>query len=345
MTAWRLWKWLVKQQHHARPHRRPRLELEALEDRTVPSSGLTVAPGYTVTTFATNPTGATQPDSIAVFDNEVFVGFGNGAAKDGSSGSSTIVEYTTSGSIVQTFSVAGHNDGLQVDPTTGLVWALQNEDANPNLVIINPTTASQTLYTFAPVANGGGFDDITFLHGNVYMSESNPSSNPNTAPAIVQATLSGNTVQVTPVLFGNATATNLLTGQQVTLNLQDPDSMTVNKNGNLVLTDQADNQIVTVKNPGKPNQSVTVLPLSNGTGTAVSVDDVLFPPPNDPTILMTDQATGTIYSITGPNLGPDQAITTALDIGELGTLNLDTGVFTPVVSGLSNPRGLAVLQT
>jgi len=88
-----------------------------------------------------------------------------------------------------------------------------------------------------------------------------------------------------------------------------------------------------------------VLPLSNGTGTAVSVDDVLFPPPNDPTILMTDQATGTIYSITGPNLGPDQAITTALDIGELGTLNLDTGVFTPVVSGLSNPRGLAVLQT
>jgi sugar lactone lactonase YvrE len=302
---------------------------------------LQVAPGYHVTIFATEPSNASQPDSIAVDGQHIFVGYGNGVAKDGSDGkSSTIVEYTAAGSVVQTFSVPGHNDGLKVDPQTHLVWALQNEDGNPNLVVIDPAKGTQTQYTFGPVANGGGFDDITFVGGKVFLSESNPSKDPNTDPAVVEATLNNatHTVTVHTVLLGNAAATNLVTHQQVRLNLQDPDSMTADANGNLVLTSQADNEIITIHHPGTANQFVTVLPLQ------LSVDDTLFlQAGGSGVVLMTDQGSGVIYEISGPALGSSSALSAALDVGEVGRLNVQTGAFTPIVSGLSNPRGLALL--
>ncbi|WP_429290818.1 hypothetical protein [Paraburkholderia sp. CI3] len=39
---------------------------------------------------------------------------------------------------MKNYEVAGHNDGLKVNPYTREIRAMQNEDANPNLVIINP---------------------------------------------------------------------------------------------------------------------------------------------------------------------------------------------------------------
>ena len=75
---------------------------------------------YTVSTFASGVAGVYfAPDSIAVLDGHVFVGYGNGAAPDGSDGkSSTIVEYKMNGDLVRTYSVVGHNDGLRVNPRT-----------------------------------------------------------------------------------------------------------------------------------------------------------------------------------------------------------------------------------
>jgi hypothetical protein len=107
-----------------------------LNDSNPPVTGLSVAPGYSASLFAAGPAGATQPDSIVVDGLNVYVGYNNGAAKDGSSGSSTIALFTPTGpngtwAVARTWSVAGHNDGLKVDPTTHKVWALQNEDATP----------------------------------------------------------------------------------------------------------------------------------------------------------------------------------------------------------------------
>jgi hypothetical protein len=244
---------------------------------------------------------------------------------------------------VQTFSVPGHNDGLKVDPKTQDLWAIQNEDGNPNLVVINPAAGTETKYNVGPVANGGGYDDITFLHGKVYLSESSPAINPNTAPAIVEATLSGTTVNVSPVLFGNATAVNVVTRQKVTLNLQDPDSMTASPSGDLVMTSQADDEIVIVKHPGKPNQAVSLLPLTDQARNPVSVDDTSFRR-GAPKVLLTDLTAGIIYEITGPPVKAGQALSAALDIGQLGTLDLHTGVFTPIITDLGSPRGLAILS-
>src|SRR5262249_41455283 len=162
------------------------------------------------------------PDSIAFTPTNVFVGFGNGVAKDGSDGkSSTIVMYDLQGTPVTTFSVKGHNDGLRVDGN-GKLWSMQNEDGNPNLVIIDPKNAKQTLIT-TPATNGGGYDDITFAGRSVFFSASNPSKNPNADPAVVSAKLKGGAATLTRALAGNASATSVTTGGSVTLNLQDPD--------------------------------------------------------------------------------------------------------------------------
>src|SRR6202051_725138 len=181
---------------------------------------------YQLSVFANAPNGLSAPDSIAVIRDHVFVGYGDGNAPDGSDGKSTqIVEYSMDGMVEDTYTVKGHSDGLKVDPSTHLLWALQNEDANANLVIINPENHQQKLYTFSSAAHGGGYDDVVFRGCKVYISASNPANNPNAGPAIVSATLEGSTVEVKPVLFGNASAIDVPTDTAAQLNLQDPDSM------------------------------------------------------------------------------------------------------------------------
>ena len=151
----------------------------------------------------------------------------------------------------------GHNDGLKVNPYTGQIWAMQNEDANPNLVIINPVTHTQKLYTFATAPpHGGGYDDIVFRNGKVYFSASNPANNPNQEPAIVEATLAGDTINVTSALAGDASAVDAVTGITVTLNLQDPDSMTITPSNDILLDSQGDSELVLLHLPGNANQSV-----------------------------------------------------------------------------------------
>lgn len=328
-------------QRRRRDGQRPVALFEELETRALMS--VAAAHGYAISTFASAPAGASQPDSIIADGNHVYIGYQNGGAPDGSGGAtSTIVQYSVTGAPVHTWTVAGHNDGLKVDPTTHLLWAMQNEDANPSLVIIDPTTAAMTPYTFAaaPLA-GGGYDDITFLHGKVFFSASNPANNPNTQPAIVQATLSGTTVSVSTVLLGNATATDAR-HKHVTLNLQDPDSMTADPAGELVMTSQSDNELVIVKNPAAANQTVRVVPLSDAKRAPVSVDDTLFAATAGQ-ILVTDTTAGITYAITRTSGRHKLTVSAAPDIGQVGKMNIATGRFTPVITGLQGPHGLALL--
>ena len=148
---------------------------------------------------------------------------------------------------------------------------------------------------------------------------------------------------MTPVLYGNASATDTVTGKQVTLNLQDPDSMTADAHGDLVLDSQADDELVTIHNPGD-DQWVSVTPLSDAANNPVSVDDTLFTPGATGEILVTDQSKGAIDIITAPAGSSAQALSAAQDIGQVGSVDFKTGVFTPVVSGLGEPKGLAFLN-
>jgi hypothetical protein len=300
---------------------------------------------YTVSTFATGVAGTYfQPDSIAVLGGYIYIGYGNGVAKDGSDGkSSTIVKYKPNGDVVTTYSVVGHNDGLRVNPQTKQLWAMQNEDGNPNLVIIDPTSGTQAVYTFAPTAHGGGYDDIAFHGNDVFLSASNPSSNPNLSQAVVRATISGSTVNVTEVLNGSATAIDIPTNAPLTLNLQDPDSMAFNQFGDLVLDSQADGELIIVHHLGALDQAVYHLGLSEN-GVSPQVDDTVVANATHGTILVSDRdagSAGIIYAISKNVFSPGAAYTATLTA--VGSLDFDTGVISDVVTGLVSPHGMAFI--
>jgi hypothetical protein len=299
-------------------------------------------PPYTVSTFATSIPGVDfAPDSIAVVGGHVFVGYGDGAAPDGSDGkSSTIVEYKMNGDMVTTYTVPGHNDGLRVNPKTKQLWAMQNEDANPNLVIIDPKTHTQTQYSFGPTPHGGGYDDIAFRGNDVFLSASNPANNPNNAPAIVKAQISGSMVTVTPVLSGTATAIDIPTNKPVALNLQDPDSMIFNPHGDLVLDSQADAELIIVHHPGFTDQSVYHLGLKEK-GAPVQIDDTVYARASHGIILVADRDGETVYAITRNIFSADDAYSaTPTSVAEL---NQYTGVLTDVVTGMVSPHGMAFI--
>jgi hypothetical protein len=315
------------------------------------------ANGYSISLFASGPTGTSAADSVMVIGNDVYVGYGNGGAPDGTGGAmSTIVEFSRSGQLLNSTTITGHNDGLRYDAATNQIWALQNEDANANLVLITPGTLAKS----APIsltsvnpgpnnANGGGFDDVLFQGGNAFISASNPGKNPNTDPAIVSATLSGGSVTTTPALMGDATATLLNNNTTVTLNLQDPDSLSQTVDGRAVLTSQGDGELVFVSNLGKPSQTVDALQLSNA-----MVDDTAFGGTSTMSLLVADKTTNAVYKITGdfnPNWGYSAAQNSAGTLGFIGafdaitaqTIGATGGVLTPIVTGLGNPGGEAFL--
>jgi len=313
------------------------------------AQGPVTQPPYHLSVFATSANGNSQPDSIVQWRDSVLIGFGDHVAKDGSDGkSSTIVQYSLSGDVQRTFSVPGHNDGLRIVSDDEL-WALQNEDANPNLVVIDLETGQQKMFSFAPTVHGGGFDDMVVKGGQVLMTASNPNLNAqgvNVFPALVSASLSGSTVVVEPVLNGNANATDIPTGSSVQLNLTDPDSMTIDPRGNIVLDSQADGELVFIRNPLSDSPEVGRILITKATGGSTTVDDTGFARGGETFLLFTDLAGDTIYRLDSPPFGfePGVAYSASDSDGLVGTLNLDNGILTPIVTGLGSARGMLFVR-
>jgi hypothetical protein len=318
----------------------------------VPRAGAaqTAKPPYQLSVFAQSANGYSQPDSIVQAGPYVIVGYQNHVAKDGSDGkSSTLVEYSLNGHVRRTWSVPGHHDGLRVIDGNQL-WSLQNEDANPNLVVIDLQSGQQTLYQFPSPPHGGGYDDIVQdQNGQVYMTASNPnldSANKNVFPALVRVTINQrhHTVDLTPVLSGNPSSTDLPSGGQVTLNLTDPDSMTIDPRGNIVFTSQSDGLIVFVRNPLTAAQLVASVNVTSG-GAATTVDDTAFVPPGAAFMLFSDVAKDTVYRLDSPLLGfePGTAYSTSDTAGIVAVLNPDNGVLTTIASGFGSTRGIAFI--
>ena len=186
---------------------------------------------------------------------------------------------------------------------------------------------------------------IVFANGNAYFRASNPANNPNNQQAIVKATLSGTTVNVTPVINGNDTAVDRVGGAPVTLNLQDPDSMTVDPAGDLVLDSQADNELVFVLNLGSPSQSLQLLPLftidGNGNNVPVSIDDTVFVTSASGTMVITDQKGDAIFLLQATNFTVGSAFSAAT--GALLQLSTASGRLEPVVTAPVQPKGLAFI--
>jgi len=317
---------------------------------TVASATLSIVglPGYDVSVFAKGTKAMYNPDSVEVDGRYVWVGYQNGTNPTGTDGkTSTILQYTRTGYIVHTNSVLGRCDGLRIDPKTHFVWAMTNEDANPHIVVINPITGSKTNYVYPKTAHGGGYDDAAFINGSAFISASNPTLNSaglNTAPAVIKVTLSNGKAKVTPVLYGNATATDIITNQKVTLNLTDPDSLSLDNQGNVVLDSQADAELIFIHNAGTSKQTVSRLSL----GTQVD-DTTWIPKMPAGRLIIVDSKQNAIYTVTIDKTGftPGNVYTEAPSdsgvAGFVGQLDPTTGTITPVIIGLGSPTGLGFI--
>ena len=320
--------------------------------------GVALASGYSISVFAKAPMTTQRPDSIIQAGSSVFVAYQNaGEVKDGSVPGITnaVVQYDLSGNVLKTFTVPGHCDGLLVFDSTHL-WAMANEDGNPELTIIDLSVGTQTTYqaTVNPTAHGGGYDDMQLINGVVYVTASNPST-PGAAPTVVSLTLNpnGTTFDVAPVLAGNAQAVDITPSvggspnptymQMVTLNLTDPDSEATDPSGNLVVDSQGDGKLVFIHNPG-PLQVVSVLSLTlfnDKDGPTVFVDDTRFVPPPGPSgatpyMLFADDFQ-TIYRLNGSYV---TGAAYSAGQGQIMQLDLKSGHETPVATSVGDPNAL-----
>jgi len=304
------------------------------------------APTVSESTFATGgAVSASQPDSITVGAGSIWVEYGNGADSTGASGNSTIVRYSTSGVVQNTYTIAGLVDGLKFNPVTGMVWALQNNDGNSMLSIINPTTntVSSPLMYQSP-SSSRGYDDVAFLGGKVYMSYSNPV---NPTDSVVQMLTQGNTPS------GTLTTTNILTAQQGGLtsssNEPDIDSLKSTPNGALMLTTEGDGpgccdpvgEFTLIKNPGA-SQTVTNVPVTSGGNNVKGIDDVIFPGATSGWLYVAETGTANkVDKVWLSGLDPNMAIVAIGGLSEVALVNPTNGdVGTALLSGLSSPHGM-----
>lgn len=314
-----------------------------------PSSGPTANGPYTVSVFAPPPAGLTNPDSITEAEDDIFVTYANASQPDGSAGSSTVVQYSPTGKMIRTYTIVGKNDGLKYNPRTHKIWALRNEDANPALTIIDPKTGRTKDYAYAEKpAHGGGYDDVVFLNGHIYISASNPITLPptpstpngqNLHQSIVKARLFGHLIYVTQILDGDDPLIDIATGKTVVSQQSDPDSLKIDPLGGIVLDSQADGDLIFVYSPGSRHQTSFRLHLTNGTSKQITVDDTVFPTTPRGTILVVDTAGDTVYAVKSNAFQPGGAYSASDSDGILGKVDLSTGLVVPIVTGMKTPHG------
>jgi hypothetical protein len=288
---------------------------------------------------------STSPDSVAYGIGSLWVSYQNGADSAGGGGSSTVVRYSPKGAVQHTWSIAGNVDGLRIDPS-GQVWALQNNDGNSALTVINPMNNSTIAYSYgASYTNAAnrGFDDAVFPGGQTFLSETNPAA--GTDAVIVRLTSGlSSSLQISGILNSTFTGTNLATGTQGSTTISDPDSLILAPSGDLVLTGEADQTIVWVPNPGTAQQSESFLSLLGAGGQPLTglPDDTVFPTTTKGIFFLADTGANTIYALTAAGVNQGSVY---VDAGnEFGILNTSTGVVTSLFTGAS-PHGVTFVPT
>ncbi len=298
--------------------------------------------GYHVSLFASAASNYSAPDAVIADGGHIFIDYQNNTAKNCTDNmNSTIVEYTMDGKVVKTFTMPGHSDGMRADPTTHLLWVTSCEDGNPKMATIDPNSGTVTPYTFPPTAHGGGYDDLYFLNGMTFLAASNPSldkNGNNVFPALYKITLGSGKVSLTPVLMGNASAKDNTLNSKITLNLIDPDSLSVDSNSNeLVLVNQAGSQLIFLSNPGTPQQKVT------STTVGTQLDDTVWASSAQGHLLITDGTSGNTYWLS-TTFKPGSVYTqTPDDSGVAGLVALvdpASGTLSPVAIGFGKPTGM-----
>ncbi|MBA3943029.1 MAG: hypothetical protein H0X37_00535 [Herpetosiphonaceae bacterium] len=356
----------------------------AIPTRMPASAAGVLAPDYKIAPWATDnisgcpgggdasPTCYYNVDSETTDGSFVYAGYQNNGAPDGSSGSSIVAKYAMTGGSPVTFlgPFPGKTDGLRINPADGTLWVLNNEDASPILRIVNPQTGAATMYAL-PVNPqfGGGYDDIAFTAHGTFLSASNPTPNPkgfNTHRLMASIQFLGGKAVLTPMLVGFLVVTNRATGTKTTVNITDPDSLSVDPaSGDVVLDGQADSTLIFIHNAGTQTQQVSALrlkptptvncgkpPIPPAVACPPIIDETTWTTSKTGYFLIGDHALpGAIYQLTKKaGFGSDEAYSTVSSdnptlANTVGQLNTHTGFISPVASGFTSPKGLLFVPT
>ncbi len=289
-------------------------------------------PTLTSIVFATPPAGASAPDSITVGAGSVWVAYPGGTTSDGTepTGNSTVVRYAPNGTTQATFSFKGYTDGLNYNKANKTVWALQNQDGNSALNVINAATNAVTPKAYADVSTSRGYDEAAFTKNGTFLSYTNPGA---PGDAIVRKIVSANSpIQVTDVV----------TLGQTGLGAFDADSLKVAPNGvDLVQSGGDQGTLLFTHAPGTAGQSVTVLPLTSGGAAVQGLDDTAFFTATSGTLYVTETKGNQVLALDADNLGKGSLIASIGSLNEIALVDPITGALTPLVTGLPGVHGLA----
>jgi hypothetical protein len=332
-----------------------------------------VPAGFTITRIAAPaPASASNCDDLAFLEGHLFLSCQNKTLSVGGGGNSTLIEYTSAGAVINTWSLTDKIDGMAADPLNHRVIVSLNEDASTHLATITPSAASGqqiTYYTYSPdpraastpvaLHTGGGTDQVSVdAAGHVLITASHAGTATGTAVFKVILTppsspTGSGAAALSPTFLDNATAANGNTGSgTVKLALGDVDSGAIvpqsspRFGGSYVITDQTALELVFANN------------IFNGTGLTVlktpfGLDDLLWATSSGGTLYVVDKgATSTLpavsasalYKVTGPFV-KNTVLASNDGVGEqVVTVNLTNGNLTPFVQHLNTTKGLAYVD-
>jgi len=337
------------------------------------ASAPSVPAGFVITKIAAPaPASASNCDDLAFLEGHLFMGCQDKTLSVGGGGDSTLIEYTTDGTAVNTWSIKDKIDGLAADPLNHRLIATLDEDANTHLVTITPSLAAGrqvTSYAYSPdprgasaspaLHTGGGTDQVSVdSAGHILITASHAGAPTGTAVFKViltppSSSTGTGTANLSPTFLDNATAANGNTGTgTVKLALGDVDSGAIvpqgvpRFGGSYVITDQTALELVFASD------------IFNGTGLTVlktpfGLDDLLWTTSNGGTLYVVDKgatanlpavSASALYKITGPFV-KNTALAANDGIGEqVVTVNLTNGKLTPFIQHLITTKGLVYVD-
>ena len=321
-----------------------------------------------VTFVAAPPPGASGPDDITRLGtdgvdggrNLIWTAYQNGINPDGTPGTpggptkSTIAGYDpVDGRLVRTIRVTGKVDGLTADPRIDRLVATVNEDENSALYLVNVATGDATKFHYDPSpseSDNGGTDSIAIWGGQIVLAHSNPNDTEDaTAYAVTLDWWTG--IAHLRTLFSNdSRAFDAVTHTWVTLALTDPDTNFVMPEaaprfaGTLATISQADGEIIFASRSRSDSLDLTVLPVTdNVPGNIPPIDGLAVATAERGILYVVDAGAGTITALT-TNGWPAGTVFVAEPSDNsnpiLGTLDLWTGMITPLSNAFVSPKGL-----
>jgi hypothetical protein len=321
------------------------------------------------------PTGSSGPDDLTRLSAEgvdgghavLWTAYQNGVGTRGEPSTccsfSTVAGYDEkTGTLVKTIKVTGKVDGLRADTEHHRLVATVNEDGNSALNTINVESGFVTKFTYNPnpeVSGNGGTDSISFWHGEMFIAHSNPNDTSQAAVYEVSLNWTTHTANLSALFHDDSTATDAVTTKAVSLGLTDPDTTAVVPDdsprfgGQLMLLSQGDGLMVFASRDANP--ALSVLTLNDAPTTVFPSGEKNAPIDG---FAVATSGKGTLYVVDNKGGSGGHGSITALRtggwdegtvfVGEpsdngnqlIGTLNLHTGLVTPLGNTFANPKEL-----